>query len=490
LVERETTMGIDDFLQHRTSERGAYLSKWKEDGKVNTWMHTERLPMAVWRHGGIPKVVVLEDKKTGESVRHVWSGDWVCHEDESVLKNQYKLEDGVRKFPALYCPICRLIDYLRKLEQSGRKNWKEPVFRWEADDEDENLQLTLGGMFMSRKHFEDMDISEDEARAMKKAGIAIRDIWKQNIYPKASYLFCVVDDQHPESGVQKAFNTSSLGDAVKDVIADRREALGAEEGDPTLHPYCIQWQYREKEKNPKDKYHALAMDKIKLTPAVRSLITGPPPDISRDVRPFNLVEMRAFLEEAALMKLPWDDIFDVKKRVVQEVEEEPRPTRKPKPRDDEEPEPRPSRSVAGGAPGKKEKGNKRPPFPGEDDDNAVACEGPLENGEECGQPIWSDETLCPHCGAEYDQDGKLVPKEKPKGKLRKRSEAAEPEEKPRAATKKSAKQAPAPEESRPAPRREPGDDAEEDLDPIPFAWCEMDPGERWNFSKSPKWLRG
>ena len=195
-------MGIDDFLSHRSSDRGAYLTKWKDDGKVNTWMHCERLPMAVWRHGGIPKVVVLEDKKTGESVRHVWSGEYVCHEDESVLKKQYKLNpDGSREVPPEYCPDCRLADYARRLVGSGRKSWMDPLFEWEADDPKENLTLTAGGIFMSRKAFDELELDEDDTKEMRKRGIVIKDMWKQNVFAKMSYLFCVVDDAHPESGV-------------------------------------------------------------------------------------------------------------------------------------------------------------------------------------------------------------------------------------------------------------------------------------------------
>ena len=453
-------MGIDDFLQHKTSGgRGAYLTGWKKEGKVNTWLHTQRLPMAVWRHAHIPKVVVLEDRQTNESVRHIWSGEWVCPEDESVLLSQYAVDPkGARENPPEYCPICRLNDYIRRAVQAGRIPWTKEVFRFEGDVEKERLILHAGGMFMTRKQYDALDA--EEIKEARKLGVNVKEMWKENCYAKAEYLFCVVDDAHPESGIQKAFNPSSLGDKVKDVIADMRESKGVEEGDPTINPYCIQWQYREGEPDPKKMYHALAIQKQRLTPAIEKLIYGPPPDISKDIRPFNLVEMRAYLEEHALIKLPWDQIFDVKVREERE-EPAPEPTRQRRaaaPTDDE-PEPTPAKGAKrrGAAPA-------RAKFPDDDDEHAVACENP-----DCEKAMWDDEHECPHCGSKYDDDFKLV--------------VAEPEPPKKAAGPKKRGVVPPPAESTPAPAkakapepapsepagRQPGDDEEEDNeDPLPF----------------------
>ena len=458
--------GIDEFLQHRAGgSRGAYLTKWKKDGKVNTWLHTERLPMAVWRHGGIPRVVVLDDRQTNESVRHIWSGDWVCAEDESVLREQYSLDDkGAREHPPEHCAICRMNDYIRRLVTAGRMPWTEPVFRFEGDVETETQTLFAGGMFMTRKFIEALDA--EEIKAARKLGVDTRELWKQNCYAKCEYLFCVVDDAHPESGVQKAFNPSSLGDAVKNVISDMRESKGVEEGDPTQNPYCIQWQYREKETDPKKKYHALPVEKVKLTDGVKELIYGVAPDISKDIRPFNVIEMRAFLEEHALVKLPWKDIFDVKVRAVEEPKATP-PRAKPKPAAEEEPEPTPAK-------GAKKRGTARAKFPEDDDPKAVACEAIKDDGEECGLAIWEDETMCPHCGAEYEQNDKgvyvLKAKEKPKAGPKRRGAVPAPaESQTNVAPKKITKaKAPAPPPSAPVQERHAGDDEEEDLDELPF----------------------
>ena len=466
---------IDNFLTHRTSDRGAYLNKWKKDGRVNVWLHTECLPIAVWRHTGVPKVVVLEDKQTGEATRRVWIGNWVCHEDEGVLKKQYKVgADGAREAPPQYCGICRLVDHVRRSVLSGRIDWLEPLFRFEADDPKETVVLFAGPMYMTRKAFDQFD-SEEKQRA-RDAGLNIKESWKQGCNAGMQYLFRVVDDQHPESGVQIAFETQLLGDKVKDVISDRRESRGVEEGDPLRNPYCIQWQYRENEVDPKRKYHALAVDKQRLSPAIEALIYGPAPDVSRDVRPYNMVEMRAFLEQHALVKLPWDDIFGRAKvrpapassaELANEVGPEPS-SRAPVPL-------RPP--IAG--PRTPKQPPKRAPYPQDDDERAVECEA-------CGKAMWDDEMRCPRCGAEYvEQGGKVVLKreEKPAARpMRKRGEAAAPADP--LAQRGRPPQAPVhglftrdpgdDAEAAPGGRglasagRQPGQDDEEDDDPIPF----------------------
>lgn len=451
-------MAIDDFLNHRTGgSRGGYMKSWKKDGRVNTWMHTARLPMAVWKHTGFPRIVLLEDRQANEQVARVWSGDYVCHEREDVLRAQYDLTPkGEREDPPLYCPLCRLVDCVRRLVASGRLPWHKALFKFTGDVEKETLTLHAGGLFMTRKMVDDLD--EEEVRDAKKQGLVVKEMWKESGYAKAEYLFCVVDDAHPEAGLQKTFERPSLGDAVKDVIAKERESEGAEDGDPTVNPYAIQWQYR-KDEEPKKMYAALRMRRLELTPAIEALITGPAPDIRSDIKPFNVVEMRAFLEQHALVKLPWDEIFKVEER-EEEEESEPPSERRPaaptakraasKPRREEPEEleePEPSRSVKAKpakpeAPkGPKKRGApKREPIPDDDDPKAVAC-------EQCGKAMWDDAHECPHegCGAQYDAQFKLIADEEPK-KAPPRRRAAPP-----------------PEPSRPAPG--PG---EEVVDDLPF----------------------
>lgn len=462
-------MGIDDFLSHRTGGgRGAYLKNWKKDGKVNTWLHTECLPMAVWKHTGFPRFVVLEDKTAGDQIAHVWSGDYVCYETEDVLKEQYKLDSkGNRESPPHYCPLCRLVDYVRRAVAAGRIPWYKPVFKFEGDVAKETLVLHAGGLFMGRNQIEDLD--EEEVKvARDKYGVNVKELWKENCFASAQYLFVVVDDAHPESGLQKSFQKPSLGDAVKDVIAKERESDGIEDGDPTINPYAIQWQYR-KDEEPKKMYTALRMRKLQLTPTIEKLIRGPAPELRGDIRPFNVVEMRALLEQHALVKLPWDDIFKVEAR--QEEESEPserRPTvgsskkaaakGRKSDAEIEDIEPKPSmnankapkedaRPAAGKGP-KKRGATARGPIPDDDDEHAVAC-------EKCDKAMWDDGHECPHegCDAKYDAKFRLLPEE----------------EKPKDPRKRAA---PEPEPSKPAPaasrQREPGDDAEEDVDDLPF----------------------
>ena len=461
---------VDDFLGHRSTERsGGFLSGWKKDGKVDTWMAA--LPVAFWRHGGIPRVVVVEDKQTKENVTRVWSGNWGCHEDESVLKKMYRRnkETGELEMPRHYCPLDRLIETMYQLVKAERVDWLKPIFKFEGDEPKETVILHAGGIYMGRKAYEDLE--PDEIKRARDAGVSLKDMaWKENCNAKMEYICRVVDNAHPETGVQIATVTSSLGDKIKDVIIDQREDRGVEEGDPFKNPYCIQWEYREREQDPKKMYHARPKLQVPLTPAIAKLLQAPPPDVAKMVQPFNVQEMRAFLEGHALVKLPWDDIFNVSKRApavpkspesIQDVAP-PKPRKSPtEPVLEDLETPKPSKAVQT----KDVAMRGRPPIPSEDDPRAVNCEA-------CGtddnlKPMWEDDTTCPHCGAKYTADGKLLPKveEAPK-KMRKRGESAAAA--PTAKVEMEDFSVPVAAKKAPPKSREPGDDSEEDEDPLPF----------------------
>jgi hypothetical protein len=456
---------VDDFLSHRSTERsGGFLSGWKKDGKVDTWMVC--LPVALWRHGGVPRVVVVENKTTKENETRVWSGNWSCHETEDVLKKQYKRdEEKNRVAPPNYCALCRLTDVMFHLVTSGRVDWLKPIFKFEGDEAKETKVLHAGGMWMSRKSYEELE--KDELKRAKDAGVSLKEMsWQENCFAKMEYVARVVDNAHPESGVQIATVTSSLGDKIKDVIVDQREDRGVEEGDPFKNPYAIQWEFREREPVPANMYKVRPMLKLPLTPAINALLQAEPPDISKMVQPFNTQEMRAFLESHALVKLPWDDIFNVQKRIPKAPESlkdvappKTKSTQVAVPEDLEEP--KPSKAVQKAKPA-------RPAIPSEDDPKAVNCAA-------CGtdddlKPMWEDDTTCPHCGAKYTASGDLIPREEAaKPKMRKRGENGTAETTKTAPKEMEDFSAPVTKTKVKAPaQREPGDDTEENEDDLPF----------------------
>jgi hypothetical protein len=302
---------VDEFLRHRATERSAgYLKSWKDKNppEINTWMTMKRLPIILWQHP-FAKAFVRENKDTRKSERLVYGGQWNCREDEAVLKRQYhRKDDGTRKVPPIKCPMCRMIELVRDLVEEGHMHWLQPIFRFVADKEKESRVVHAGGLFGM---FRNDDMTDDEVKEAKAAGIRFDEAWMENSYAKCNYVFCVVDNDNVQEGVQIATVPALLGDKVKEVISDRSKSLGSEAGNPWLNPYCIQWEYLKHEAEFNKKYKARVMELMKLTPAIRELITGDPPDLSNAIDPFNLQTMRAYLEQHCLVKLDWGHIFDV-----------------------------------------------------------------------------------------------------------------------------------------------------------------------------------
>ena len=401
---------VDDFLNHRSSDRGGgFLNKWRQPvekkgggGKVNVWLHPKRLPIALWQHK-FPKIVVRENRKTGEVTTNAWSGSFVCHEDENTLKAQYKRdrETGQRLSPPRRCPLCRMIEAVRQMVDDGKLKWTDKLFRFEGDED--NVVLHAGGLYNA---FGRDDLSAEEKKELKEAKIVLggdRGAWSQNAQAKMNYLFCVVDNANAEGGVQIAIETGLLGDKVKDVIADARESLGEEDGNPFRKPFCIQWEYRKDEQEFGKKYHARRMELMKLTPGVVKALQGPPPDLAEVLAPFNPDSMRAVLERHCLVKnMPWDEIFDVEAPEADGSAEDVAYQDPDGPGDHDEAPPPPKAKAKGKAP---------PPPPSdsepeveadeEDDDGLVEC-------NKCEKGMAEDALECPHCGQHYDKAGNMV----------------------------------------------------------------------------------
>jgi hypothetical protein len=388
---------IDDFLSHRSSDAsgGAYLRGWKKNKRVNTWLHRKKPIIAVWRHGGIPRMVTRTDKDTDEQIVEVWGGEWVCHEDETVLRKQWRRKpDGTREVAPRRCPLCLMNEYVYNAieDSSGAIDWTTPLFKFEGDDPSKSVTIHAGGLL----NLFSGELADDEKKQLRKAGINQREAWKENAMAKLNYLFCVVDHDNPDNGVQKAIEAGLLGEKVRDVIADARESLGREEGDPFVTPYAIQWEHRPDEKDFKNKYHARRMERLQLTKAIDALISGDPPDTSRDTQPFSPAKMRTFLEEHALVKLPWDEFFG---HVADAQDEEDAP------------------KAAAKAPPKASPKKAPPPPPSSttavDVDDEVAC-------DDCGAVMKETDPKCKKCGKVYVVEEAAKP---PPPAPRKRSDA-------------------------------------------------------------------
>jgi hypothetical protein len=370
---------MDEFLNHKSTDRGgSFLGNWKKDGKIVVWMHRKQMPVAVWQHK-LPKIVVREEGDDDESVTHVWTGEYVCHEDEAVLKKQYKRdrESGEREVPPRRCPVCKLVEHVRALVDEGKIDETAELFRFEADDDDETRVVHAAGMYGGfPKNLK--EATDEQKEAFKKAHIRLSDVWAENGMAKLSYVFAVVSDEDVGEGVQIAKETGLLGDKVKDVIADAMESLGREAGNPQLNPFAIQWVYLENEKEFGKKYKARRMENIKLTPEIDKAISGPKPDLSGVTAAFEIDTLKALLQRAYVgpkQAIPWDELFvkPVKGAADEEPDEDEVSDKDATPDDDE-------------------------------DDGMVKC-------DVCEKPMPDDVEECPTCHSRYDLDtGALVKK--------------------------------------------------------------------------------
>lgn len=299
-------MSLDEFLGHKSSTYGGgKILNWKKrkPPQLNIWLHTQAPFVALWRHGW-PRMVEIE--RDGEKVREVWGGSFNCWENEETLKKQYRRTDGARVLPPERCPLCLLAEYLRGEVDAGRLAWTEPVFEFEADDPRNTVVLTAAGLYNGFGG----DLSRTELAELRRAGIRRDEAWKQNAMAKCSYVFSIVDDDDVAGGVQVCIETTALGDAVKRVIRDQMDALGETEGHPLKTPYAIRWEYHPDEQEFSKKYRSLALPKVPLTPEIRAFIVdAQPPDIQPLIGLGDAVALRAVMETAAKIDLPFDSLF-------------------------------------------------------------------------------------------------------------------------------------------------------------------------------------
>lgn len=396
---------FDDFLNHsgRDSGGGKFLGNWKkrEPPQVDTWMHTALSPKPSWRHQ-FYKVETRENKDTRDTERVVWSFQFNCHEAEEVLKKQYKTDDdGRREKPPCTCPLCRCVDFVRQAVVDGRLSPFEPIFRFEGSDEDQAVTLHAAGLYGGFPRERD-DFSDDEENPLtwkkfRDAKLSLKDVWKENVMAKLSYVFAVVDQKDVSRGVQIAVETALLGEKVRGVIADRRDRLGVEEGSFAKNPCAIRWFHRPSEKEFNKKYHAtdIGLNKLPLTEEIEELIRGEARDViervTKELAPGDPATLRALMERYSVVDLPFDKFFeghDSKKAKDS----------KDKKRDEDEPAP----EVRTSKPKADAKPAKAPPKPAVEE---FEC-------DECGATVTADDTECPKCGADLD-DADDAPKAPP-----------------------------------------------------------------------------
>lgn len=384
----------DSFLGHTTRSKSKFVRKWKDETddkglhSLIAWFHTKQRPFAVWVHG-FPKIIIK--KEDDEEKRITVFSKYNCWEEEDVLKEQFfrNKEDDKRKNPPKVCGFCLFIEWMYWQVKSGAVPWTKPIFRFEHEDPRKTIIIHAAGLYNGFRG----ELTKEKKEELRDAGISMDRSWGENAQAKCDYVMTIVDHRHVEDGAVILQETSLVGDKLKDLLAAERERSGAEKGDPWRNPYAIKFLYN-KDEQPMKKYTARALTELPITPEIKKLIEGDPPDIDKHIAPFNPKEMRTFLETHCLLKnVPWDELFSKHANVPM-----PSTTQGVHSADDDTDAG--DEEEAGGA-----------------DDDMVAC-------DKCDKPMKATDTKCAHCGAEYEVEGAtpLPPPPPPPKQVKKRSE--------------------------------------------------------------------
>jgi hypothetical protein len=328
----QVAQSLDDFLNHRTQEKGAgRLKSWKKDGKLRHFLHTKHPPTAVWAHAW-PTIVTLRDRDTNVEIRHVWGRDYTCLESEALLKSQYfRFDDGTRKVPPCACGQCKLNEWFYQRLARGILPIDTPVFKIDGDVQEENTTIYLGGLLNLLKPEKLSDATK--SRLVEK-GISLnyKHTRRQNLIARANYIVVLCGVDAPADGARITKITAGHGDKIKKAISDEiKKGLEiaalkkgarlseAEENaikaslDPFgATPYMFEWTF-DPNLDAQNMYGVVAYAGVPASEAVRAVITGDPVDLSREFADLNPAKLRMKLERACILpkgdQPPWDEFF-------------------------------------------------------------------------------------------------------------------------------------------------------------------------------------
>lgn len=402
-------MSIDEFLDHSTGGGGRsnFLGNWrkKDPPKITVVLHPAVGFSARWAHNW-PRIMTRQDKETGATRLEVWGGQWVCHERELILRKQrFRDENDVREHPPEVCPLCKTIEIIRGAVASGELNWLEPVFKFQGDDSDHDYIITAGGIYNA---FTSKDLTPQQKGEMRRAGVMASQAWRENAMARCQYTFAVIDVAHPENGVQITDEAEALGNAMKRAIRDKIDEYGGGEtgrlkGNPLRNPYPFLWEYREAEVFEK-KYRVVGMSLMEIPEAVAELFQEEPPDISAHNRPGNVRALRSDMEKAALVDLPWDEIFaDAERAIGAGAEPDTRPAVADRPAEvNTRPEPAAKAAKPAKAGDDFPASWSNPATPAAATEELFVCDHCEFDG------LRATDTTCPKCKSVYDVDGNLT----------------------------------------------------------------------------------
>lgn len=435
-------LGLGDFLRHDPDAEKAgggrgWLDKWKEKGEIILWLHTRAPIYPVWSHT-LMLEDSYEDKETQKTKDVLRFPRYVSPDANVVHVNQFfREDDGRMRVLPDRDPFLLVREHLRALGNAG-VDWNTVVFSW-TDFKNRNalIEWELGKISGLEKRGQD---------------------WNKSLDTKLEFIFTVVADSDPGKGPVLTRETKLLAEKVREMIKNEIDSKGVEAGDPMISPYAMKWKFDKNAKSPMNSYSAFRFDRAECTDEVWNAIGGPedseaPPDAS-DIAKFkdaDLVKIRASMEKAAQIELPFDAIFSEDPEVRRAVAlgqyargaktistpatpppaqrqtsggptrpgassgatrpgpatrtQAPATTQAPAQRrvtqaaaqtqTKAEPAPSSAPSSSGPASRRRKVAEAAPPPPKEPEVEKIPC-------DECGEPMLPTATECPKCGAQYD----------------------------------------------------------------------------------------
>lgn len=376
------------------------MRKFRKRGEAWIWLSKATAPTVAypkWSHAFIVHGVRKDDD--GVEVKCLRFPRYVSPEARVVNEQQHFRDDNdAMRVPPLKDPFLLLREVLRRRVRSGELDASAVVFEWKNPSDGELIEWHAG------------HLSRLEDRTKKT--------WGHSLDTKLEWIFVIVDNEDPEAGPQIVTVPKLLGDCMRATIKAEMDSNGVEDGNPFINPYCFKWVFDENAKKMTDMYTAHRYNKAKLTDEVLEAIEStdyadPAPMIVPSAGDKDRI--RAAMEAAAQIDLPWDEIFvDAWEDDATEFD--------PAKMDAEKP---PQKSNAAG--GRSRRKKKEPEA--DKGYDPVPC-------DECRYPMHPQWPHCPSCGTEYEIDGDPIDPPRSLEELKqKRAQGEKPDATPKGGAK-------------------------------------------------------
>lgn len=386
---------LDSALANRGNKPSIFIESWRKKGSIAIWLHPKTKFARAVRHKWFR--IVQFTKRNGDEVSFIRYEMFNSHEPADFASFSKERGDDLKRIHrAKLCPMSKMIEWVDDAVIDGRIAPEEVVFRFDDGDPEHLIELHAAGLtgLIGLEN-----APEKWKKSCKRAKVLQKDPWSENMNMKLSHVFQVVDDSDP-SEVKWAVEPPDLFFQLKDAIAKEKKRNGDDDGDPMKNPYALLWEFDEAQarKNYGKGNVVIPQPKRKLTNKIRRLLKGPKrTDQKAVIAPGNLLELRASMENAAVIDMPFDDFFAAAKKagLMDGSASKPQgPKTSPKAKDDDEDEPKsdPKPKTSQKASSAPTKGKAEPT-----NVEVGTC-------DVCGEEIGDKDVECKACGTTFDDE--------------------------------------------------------------------------------------